>query len=316
MSGEKSKTSGEIGEALTKRLLEKLGWSNSLRNVPIKCSNSTHRNDAGNQRVSHGDDRVFLYKSPFHDDRNDVVHVSVKNHLGAYPAVGTARSTFKEHFDELQQIIDCARRSAGILDAVRLVGEHKEVMHSGLLMWFQNDLDDIETGILDKLIAARIEADASYPVFLVDNARASFLLKMLDDIERRTGSGDSQFYFPPEIGSSMEQKARPRGQYLPLELMCSDIVPVIISSESREELIVYADQTFSVDSAQKLMSYGIRFAREWVKDIKLGFKDFHPVEHQNDLSTAWMPFNSRKEEISGFSLERTILELLKVKGED
>ena len=60
MAGEKSKTSGEIGEKIAGRLLEKIGWAGSLKNIPIPCNTRSHVNEAGNQRTSHGEDRVFF----------------------------------------------------------------------------------------------------------------------------------------------------------------------------------------------------------------------------------------------------------------
>lgn len=76
--GEKSKKSGEIGEKIASELLLLIGWKNSLHNINIDCNSPKHENESGKQRSTHGEDQVFIYHNPFHDDRTDIVHVSVK----------------------------------------------------------------------------------------------------------------------------------------------------------------------------------------------------------------------------------------------
>jgi hypothetical protein len=133
MSGEKSKTSGEIGEKIAKGLLGRIGWGNSLKNIPIKCNTPTHVNDNGNQRTSHGEDQVFLYNNPFHDGRTDIVHVSVKNKIGSYPSSeATLRREFKQHVAEIHEIIECPRYSEEISQAADEFMARSNITHSGL----------------------------------------------------------------------------------------------------------------------------------------------------------------------------------------
>lgn len=79
MSGEASKRSGELGEALAKELLRMIGWSPSLSTIKIPCALQEKHGT-----TSHGDDRLFIYNSPFLEGVTDVVHVSVKHQTGGY----------------------------------------------------------------------------------------------------------------------------------------------------------------------------------------------------------------------------------------
>ena len=49
--GEKSKSSGEIGEKIANSLLELIGWKDSIQNISIDCTDSSHLNDAKNPNV-------------------------------------------------------------------------------------------------------------------------------------------------------------------------------------------------------------------------------------------------------------------------
>ena len=54
MAGETSKKSGEIGEAIAIKLLELIGWRQSIQNVSVGCNNSRHKSETGGKRHSLG----------------------------------------------------------------------------------------------------------------------------------------------------------------------------------------------------------------------------------------------------------------------
>jgi hypothetical protein len=308
MAGEKSKTSGEIGEKIAKGLLDRIGWEKSLQNIPIQCTTRTHRNDAGNQRTSHGEDRVFLYNSPFHDERTDVVHVSVKNKLGAYPSSENAlRREFKEHISELHQIIECARFSHEISEAVGDFKARKSVSHSGLLIWVHNDIESIETDIKPALSKIRLEQESGVPIYLIDSARATFLMKVLDDIQLQ---GKQWSFFYPIIGTAVTVEESRVGSFLPLELIASDVLPVVFRDGDKTEMVIYANQPFSADAYKKLMAYGLRFGSSLVTSIRIGMPDYNPATDSASADRARLTFADREEKIEPFSFNRSILTLI------
>ena len=89
--GEDSKKSGEIGEKLTTNILSSIGWLMSLHNVSIKCNAPEHLSEKGKQRSTHGEDQIYIYHNPFHDETTNIVHISVKNNIKKYPAEGTLK---------------------------------------------------------------------------------------------------------------------------------------------------------------------------------------------------------------------------------
>ncbi len=164
MAGENSKKSGEFGEKLANALLNKIGWKDNIHNVSIACNTPSHINEKGKQRTSHGEDMICLYHNPFHDDRTDFVHVSVKNSKKGYPNETTLKTLFKSHLQELSQTIECAKHDETVRQTGFLYGAKNLVSHSGLLIWLHNDEKNIETSIIKSLSTSRLEMNCDTPL--------------------------------------------------------------------------------------------------------------------------------------------------------
>lgn len=312
MAGEKSKKSGEIGEALTKALLDRIGWKNLMHNIQIDCNTPSHVNDKGKPRRSHGEDQIFLYHSPFHDDRTDFVHVSDKNVFGSYPKATTLRTNFKAHLKELHQTIECAKYNPQLREISSTFGAKKHQYHSGLLVWLHNDDKDIEKNILQDLSVTRLDIEGDEPFYVIDNARASFLLKVTDDLKRRSVGGEYEFFYP-RIGTAITVDQGRTGNILPLELIAADIIPAVVRKDGKQELIVYANESFDSDSYKNLIAYGLSFASGLVTTIHIGMTDFNPATDQESTDKERLAFHLRTEEILPFSFNRSILDLLQEK---
>lgn len=310
--GEKSKRSGEIGEKLANRLLIIMGWKNALQNIPIACNTPAHVNADGNRRVTHGEDQIFIYHNPFHDDRTDIVHISNKNHLGAYAKGQTLKSQFKGHLKELLETIECAKFSPELKELANSFQTKKTKSHAGLLIWMQNDDSDLERGIISEISNVRLDTDFTTPVYVVDNARATFLLNVTDSLKRLTSHGEYEFYYP-RIGTALTVDENRKGKILPLELVGADIIPAIIRAGETNELVLFANEKFDKDAYEKMIAYGLNFANGLVEKIHIGLEDYNPAQDEATARMARMAFHARTEKIVPFSFKRSILDLL---GED
>lgn len=307
--GENSKRSGEIGEALAKALLTRIGWKTLMQNVSIDCNTPTHLNVEGNARRTHGEDQIFLYHNPFHDDRSDIVHVSNKNVLGKHSRSATLRSQFKSHLKELHETIDCAKFSPKLRDACSTFGAKKIRQHSGLLIWLQNDLEEIERDIVSELSTVRLDIYSSDPAYVIDNARASFLLKVIDNVKSKAVDGEFSFYYP-RIGTAISVDENRTGKFLPLELIAAEIIPAVVRREGAQQLVLYTNEPYSSESYKRMVAYGLNFGTGLVTSIAIGMPDFNPAVHQNEVNEVRMAFHTRTEEITAFSFNRSILDLL------
>ncbi len=311
MSGENSKKSGEIGEKLASSLLNIIGWKNNIHNISIDCNRSTHLNSKGGKRQTHGEDHIFLFDTPFHDDRTDIIHISDKNINKKYPiSDNTLKTKFKEHVKELSETINCSRSSSKLYDIISTVKTKKQIFHYGLLIWLQNDLDGIEKDIKPIIAtSAKMEIDCESPIFIIDNARASFLVKVVKDLKTRSLSEDYEFYYP-RIGSVISQDAMRTGKVLPLELIVSDIIPAVIEIAQGKAFVLYANESFDKDCYKKLIEYALKFADSLITTIYIGMPDYNAAQNKQDAEIVRAAFKDRKEEIIPFGLNFSPLSLL------
>lgn len=306
MSGETSKSSGEIGEKLASRLLQMLGWKALMHNVSIDCVTDKHVNAEGNPRKSHGEDQIFLYHNPFHDDRTDVVHVSNKNAINGYLS-SKLKTDFKSHIRELSETAECASFGRKLNEICKSFKTKKTVSHSGLLIWLHNDEGDLERDIKGDLENSRLDSVVKIPIYLVDSNRASFLLNVVDDASKR--EGEYEFYYP-RIGTSLSVDEQRSGKVLPLELIAAEVVPVVIRRGEASELVIYANQEFNQSTYKALIGYALTFSAGWVKKISIGTKDYNPARDKEEADLVRMSFHERQEDIVPFSYNRSILALI------
>ena len=307
--GEGSKKSGEIGEKITSTLLDIIGWKRTMHNVSIDCNTPTHLNDSGNQRSTHGEDQIFLYHSPFHDDRTDFVHVSVKNTINKYPTGNSLKTKFKADLKELHETINCAKYSPNINSISSSFSAKKYRFHSGLLVFLQNDHDGIEKDITEDLVNTRLEFVSDDPIYFIDNAKASFLLKLVDDLKKRSVEGSYEFFYP-RIGTAISVDAKRTGSYIPLELIASDIVSAVVRNGEGQEMILYANESYDADTYRKLIAYGLSFATGLVHTIRIGFPDYNAAKDESEAKEVRMTFHERTEVVTPFCFNRSILDLL------
>lgn len=308
--GEGAKNSGEIGEKIASKLLDKIGWNPSMYNVSIPCSTSSHLNSSNNPRQTHGEDQIFAYDTPFHDDTTEFVHVSVKNTNKHYPKGEKGlKTTAKKFMEELHEIIECAKYSEQLAEIEDQVGSKKHKNHSGLLVFLSNNTDELDRNIRSELSTLRLDNASSTPIYLIDNARASFLLRVIDHLEANTNSGESYKFYYPKIGTAVSVDIERKGTYLPLEMIASDVVVAIVEKGQESEMYVYSDETFDSDSYQKLIGYSLGFSSSLINTIKIGMTGFNPTQDSESAQKIRLGFKERSETIEPFSLKRSILDL-------
>ncbi|MFU2021135.1 hypothetical protein, partial [Avibacterium paragallinarum] len=190
MAGEDSKRIGENGEKMAQRFLRIIGWRNLLSNISIKCSSSTHRSGTGKQKESHGDDLVYLYNTPFHDDTTIVVHISVKNKGDGYAESDSdIRSEFKKHIKALEEIVECAQNDSTINSAINNFDSKENVQHIGMLLWLHSDKENVDQNILNIINNPKMKLElkeTNIPYYIFDMSRVNFILSAIQDIEMRS----------------------------------------------------------------------------------------------------------------------------------
>lgn len=306
MAGENSKKSGEIGETLASSLLEMIGWTPFMRNVSIECNTPAHVNGKGNPRQTHGEDQVYLYHTPFHDETTYVVHVSDKN-TKKYPDSSKLLKDFKSHLLELFQTIECAKHNPKINEICSYFGTRRNTNHLGLLIWLHNDLEDIQKTILTQTKIARPNIANREPIYLIDNARATFVYNVVKSLMSKGGHYE---FFYPQIGTVTTVYEPRTGKSLPLELLVSGVIPAVVKKDGVRELIIYTNEVYSPESYMNLLDYGLSFCVGLVDSIQIGMKNYNPSKDEESAQQVRFAYQDRPEKVTPFCVEDSILSLI------
>ena len=169
--------------------------------------------------------------------------------------------------------------------------------------------DSFEKSILPIIAKSRLSLEGNTPYYVIDSARASFLLKVINDLEKQSNKGEYQFYYP-KIGTSISVESDRKGHFLPIELIVSDIIPAIVSVDSQNQFYLYSRESFSDIAYKNLMAYALNFSAGLVSKIYIGFPDYNSVINKDMAKMIRSSFKDRREEIIPFSYNSSILDLL------
>lgn len=308
--GEDSKKSGEIGEALTKAFLEKVGWIDQLECIKIYCNSTEHKTPKENDRRTHGDDRVLISHSPFYDQRTDVIHISSKNSLNGYPQNhNELRKTFKKHIEELNEIISCAKYDSALLDLVNGYTPRRYTEHIGLLVWTDSSQETKDKDILKIVASSQLDEKCTHDIYFLDGARIDFIYKVIDHINTEISDKniDSYDFYCPDPGGLLYQQEERYRKNLPLELMISEVIPIRGIQGDKHKLYLYANQGFDTDSYRRLLDLALGFANAWPREIHIGFTDYNEAHHFNEARSAELSYSRRDKVLKPFCFNKSIL---------
>lgn len=303
--GEVSKTSGENGEKITEELLKLIGWDDLLRGVSVPCIRDSH-----NRKETHGNDFVFIYNNPLHENRTDVIYVSSKNNKNGYPRGDQGvRTDLKKHLNELDETVYCSKVSPEINSTIQSFGGRKQKKHIGLLVWLHGDNTSLDRDIKPALANIELSLSGGCPLYLIDMSRASFIKKAINHFKASKQGKEYHFYYP-KLGSVIANNDERYGHVLPIELVASDIIPIRFILEGKASLCLYAKQNFSEETLKKLCGLAFDFADGWVEDIFIGLESYHPANDRQKKDTVLMAYQERKANVKVFCYQETILDLL------
>lgn len=302
--GELSKTSGENGEKITEELLKLIGWNNPLKGVSVPCNSKPHGKN------THGNDFVFIYNNLLHENRTDIVYISSKNTKQGYPKGDQGvRTKFKKHLSELDEIVFCSKISNEVTQAIKTFQGRKQKKHIGLLVWLHSDRETISRDIKPALSRIQLELASSCPLYLIDMARASFIMEAIGHFKASKQGNKYHFYYP-KLGNVIANADERYGDLLPIELVASDLIPIRFMLGEKPSLCLYAKQSFSEESMKKLCSLAFDFADGWVQDIFIGLESYHPADDKQKKDAVLMAYQDRKANIKVFCYKESILDLL------
>ncbi|WP_088227390.1 hypothetical protein [Desulfosporosinus sp. FKB] len=280
MSGEKSKSSGEYGEKITKGFLKLIGWDNAFSGKDIPCIHKDiHKSAEGTPRHKHGVDFIVKYECPLVSRLQRDVLISVKHREG-YPKTSNGIiSEFKSYLKDIAEATECYPSHELFKERV---GTSKKKDFSNVIMWFDSINGEENKGIISEIQGFRNSDDVNYKtVYLVDNKKANFLYSSIKYVESR----DINFYFfYPDTGYNMDTTERThQGHILPVQYINSPIQLFKLIENSGDSLIITTEDSYTLEYLERLLQLARLITESWAAKIIIAFPDYNDYAYGEDV---------------------------------
>ncbi len=234
--GEWSKKVGEAGEKIVEEFFEKIGWSDSQKNLSINCAKQPKHGDKGKKRKTHGIDFLFSYKSSLIDRILEHLIISSKFTDKEYPANPITK--FKEHFKDLAQTIECFKGSHECQELNNSFSGVEGAHHTGVLFWLSNDKNSYDD-LISKVSGSQISGKFSYEsIYLVDNHRVAFLYDTITYIEKKYPGAEFDFFYPATGKNNDPYNLESGGDILPVQYINTSVLPIKLNINNNLSLLI------------------------------------------------------------------------------
>lgn len=291
MSGEKSVLSGEAGQLITKKLLELCGWQIS-EHIDFECLNGEKhksKSSVGN-RKQHSIDGIECYKSPLNHSIQKLVLISAKHHIDEYP--NSSLSKLNSTTKELAQAIECAKESSTISEKYIFEdNEGRNIEFDGLITFFSSSPTEKHKSFSNNIgYELSIPKDNFNAIFFIDNKKATFLFSAIMEAKSQSDYRNISFIYP-DTGTNQEpEKLSLAGNILPLELMCSDVLPIIIKKGENYHVLIFCNDLFE-DKYLKRIIWLVHRLCGFATSTTIYFPDFDRTKHENTVKTIKQAFS-------------------------
>lgn len=296
--GEKSKSTGEAGEIVAKKILEMIGWKNLLEGYDIKCLHPLEHQIKQSKRRTHGLDFFASYESPLINHRLDCIPVSMK-YRKEYPKKNPT-SEFKDFIIDISGAKECLKyNNIANLKKTKAIKQKK---FSGVILWLAYN-DEQEADIIERITDFRSTEtfDNNYgTVYLVDNKRANFILGIFDFLKNSYSDYQHEFFYP-KTSYQLNQDIttiRSSGEILPLQFINSSVIPIKLIKEqkgdSEEMLVLFSITGFDRDHFKRFVGMSYSLTVGWGNKIIFCFPDYHKLTHEHSISEVLHSFEDQK----------------------
>ena len=287
--GEKSKSSGELGEKIAKNLLGMLGWQEKIESLSIDCVYlDGHKKEGTKKRISHGIDILYQYECPLIDEVQQDIVVSVK-HIKKYPTNPTL--IFKEHQKELAYTIKCYKKSKYLTYKVSDMVRRRNVI--GVLIWLSNVKEDQNRSLLNELSSIRNSPDVDFDViYLVDSKRSNNLFHSNRFINTEYRDSNIEFYYIDSGHNSEALKRQYSGAVFPVQYFASNIIPYKIEKNGIKTLALTVAEEFEKENLIKILGLAQVLVQDWCNEIVICYQDYDEYNHKSIVQEAKSQFRN------------------------
>lgn len=292
--GERSKIIGEFGERTVENFLKLIGWGETPKNIEVPCSKPQKhsRNENGN-RITHGLDFHFSYKSPLVDGILKSISISVKYTSNPYP--NSPVTAFKEYFDDLTSAIECFKYSTIKHKVTEGITGYSKVEEVGILFWLSNSVDTYDD-LIGLLANINLSNDNAFDaVFLVDNKRIEFIHSAIKHSGSLYPNAEVLFYYPDTGKNIIPTEKQNCGRLLPVEYINSSVLAMRLDRKDtgQIELLVYTIDPFSSSDLQRLIGLSQTISKSWATRVIIAFPDYNELTHGMDVRSVKSSFENK-----------------------
>lgn len=283
--GELSKLTGEFGENIVQGFLNLIGWKRPITNIDIKCVYpDKHRSDrATRNRSTHGIDFVVnQIDSLLEPDTQDIIVISAK--YRQYEKDNQAET--RKYVEELLQGMECITEDESI-GSQRINQFIRKVEYAGVLFYL-SPTDEIDRDIIIELKEFRAIEVPNYPVYIVDNKRISFIIRVLDFSHRKFGNGKVQFFYINTGFNYVDQENS--GCSMPIQYINSSVLPLKVVNGNEEILILAMIDKFDETTLRGDIGRAQTLTHGWGNKIVIAYPDYQAREHQAIVQTVLQNF--------------------------
>jgi hypothetical protein len=280
MAGERSKSIGEIGESIAENFFNKVGWGLPQKGVYYPCYQPKFhalKESKSGEKTQHGIDFQISYKSALETETLNNLLISVK-HIKDSKYPQSATTLFKGYISDLVHSMECFKRAP----------QHRETSagHSGCkvindipVLFYISSKDHENHDFISCLQKSRFINDYDVKeLYVVDNKKVTFILSVLDYIEKEHADYEWYFYHPVTGMNISDTNIQRHSKKMQIEFLTSPYIPFILKKkigthETCKFLLATID-SFSQDNFSKLVTYCRANTNDNISDIEISMADY------------------------------------------
>ncbi|WP_158972581.1 hypothetical protein [Paraglaciecola sp. L3A3] len=280
MAGERSKNIGEVGEKIAEKFFDKIGWGLPQKGIYHPCYKPKHHalEDAkGGEKNQHGIDFQISYKSALESETLNNLIVSVKHIKDSkYPQSATKK--FKGYISDLVHSTECFKRTP---QRREIASGHVgcKAINEIPVLFFISSKDHESHDFISCLQTSRFINDYDVKeLYIVDNKKVSFVLSVLDYIEREYTDYEWYFYHPVTGMNISDTNILKHSKTMQIEFLTSPYIPFILKKkigthETCKFLLATVD-SFSEDNFAKFVTYCRENTNDNISDIEISMAEY------------------------------------------
>lgn len=285
--GEWSKKIGEHGEAVSKQLLNIIGWNNLQHGIDITCVKGSDHKKSEKPRSTHGMDFLSHHKSPLFDHTLQFACISSKFSADDYP--NSPVNTFKSHIRDIETLIECFILSTECKEVKQRTQGVVRTQFAGVLIWLHDSNEPTPChDLIEKLESIRFsgELELNHPIYVVDNRQAFFLFACHNYMKMNFSDYDVNFFYHKSgNNNSGDRDHKSSGKILPLEMITSKVIIYKAVNNNDIVLVFITDEPFSKESLKVMIGLAHDISSNLSTKINICFPDLNILRNENDIES-------------------------------